>query len=117
MIIFRILQGFSGGVLIPLAFSVILGYLPRSKHPIGMAMFSITATFAPSVGPLLGGWLTDNYGWPFIFYLNIIPCTLLILSTWFTMDMQPMNLSVLKRARLDWDCDDGDRPWIVGNRA
>jgi DHA2 family multidrug resistance protein len=100
MILFRICQGFSGGVLIPLAFSVILGYLPRSKHPIGMAMFSITATFAPSVGPLIGGWLTDNYGWPFIFYLNIIPCTLLILSTWFTMDMQPMKLSVLKRG--DW---------------
>ena len=100
MILFRILQGFSGGVLIPLAFSVILGYLPRSKHPVGMAMFSITATFAPSVGPMIGGWLTDNYGWPFIFYLNIIPCSLLILSTWFTMDMQPTKLSVLKRG--DW---------------
>ena len=100
MIFFRIMQGLSGGVLIPLAFSVILGYLPRSKHPVGMAMFSITATFAPSVGPLIGGWLTDNYGWPFIFYLNVIPCSILILSTWFTMDMQPTKLSILKRG--DW---------------
>lgn len=100
MILFRVLQGFSGGVLIPLAFSVILGYLPRSKHPVGMALFSITATFAPSVGPLIGGWLTDNYGWPFIFYLNIVPCTILILTTWFTMDPQPMRLEVLKQG--DW---------------
>ena len=100
MIFFRIVQGFSGGVLIPLAFSVILGFLPKSKHPVGMALFSITATFAPSIGPLIGGWLTDNYGWPFIFYLNIIPCSILIISTWLTMDMQPMNLNLLKRG--DW---------------
>jgi DHA2 family multidrug resistance protein len=65
-----------------------------------MAMFTITATFAPALGPLLGGWLTDNYGWPFIFYINIIPGTLLIAAVWFTMDMQPMNLGLLKRG--DW---------------
>jgi DHA2 family multidrug resistance protein len=47
MILFRVLQGFTGGVLIPLSFVVILQYLPPSKHPIGMAMFSVTATFAP----------------------------------------------------------------------
>jgi MFS family permease len=64
---FRVLQGFTGGVLIPLSFVVILTYLPPSKQPIGMALFSITATFAPAIGPLIGGWLTDNYGWPFVF--------------------------------------------------
>ena len=66
MILFRVLQGFTGGVLIPLSFVVILTYLPSSKQPIGMALFSVTATFAPAVGPLIGGWLTDNCGWPFI---------------------------------------------------
>jgi len=100
MILFRVLQGFTGGVLIPLSFDVILTYLPASKRAIGMAMFTITATFAPSVGPLLGGWLTDNYGWPYIFYINIIPGALLIAAVWFTMDMQPMNLGLLKRG--DW---------------
>src|SRR3984885_7694192 len=89
MILFRVLQGFTGGVLIPLSFVVILKYLPPSKRAIGMAMFTITATFAPALGPLLGGWLTDNYGWPFIFYINIIPGILLISAVWFTMDMQP----------------------------
>jgi MFS transporter, DHA2 family, multidrug resistance protein len=100
MIIFRVLQGFTGGVLIPLSFSVILNYLPRSKHPVGMALFSITATFAPAIGPLVGGWLTDIYGWPFIFYLNVLPCLLLIAAVWFTMDMQPTQLALLKRG--DW---------------
>src|SRR5580704_3628875 len=100
MILFRVLQGFTGGVLIPLSFVVILTYLPPSKHPIGMALFSVTATFAPAIGPLIGGWLTDNYGWPFVFYINIIPGALLIAAVWFTMEKQPMNLSLLKKG--DW---------------
>jgi DHA2 family multidrug resistance protein len=100
MILFRVLQGFTGGVLIPLSFDVILRYLPASKRAIGMAMFTITATFAPAVGPLLGGWLTDNYGWPYIFYINVVPGALLIAAVWFTMEMQPMNLGLLKKG--DW---------------
>lgn len=100
MILFRVLQGFTGGVLIPLSFVVILTYLPPSKRPIGMAMFSVTATFAPALGPLLGGWLTDSYGWPFVFYINVIPGILLIAAVWFTMESQPMNLGLLKKG--DW---------------
>jgi DHA2 family multidrug resistance protein len=100
MILFRVLQGFTGGVLIPLSFVVILTYLPPSKHPIGMALFSVTATFAPAIGPLIGGWLTDNYGWPFVFYINIIPGALLIAAVWFTMEQQPVNLGLLKKG--DW---------------
>jgi MFS transporter, DHA2 family, multidrug resistance protein len=100
MILFRVLQGFTGGVLIPLSFNVILTYLPPAKQPIGMAMFSVTAVFAPAIGPLIGGWLTDNYGWPFVFYINIIPGALLIAAVWFTMENQPMNLSLLKKG--DW---------------
>ena len=100
MILFRVLQGFTGGVLIPLSFVVILTYLPPSKRAIGMAMFTITATFAPALGPLVGGWLTDNYGWPFVFYINIVPGILLISAVWFTMEKQPMNLGLLKKG--DW---------------
>lgn len=100
MIFFRVLQGFTGGVLIPLSFVVILEFLPQSKQPVGMALFSITATFAPAIGPLIGGWLTDTYGWPFIFYMNAVPGILLIAAVWFTMDSQPMDLSLLKKG--DW---------------
>ena len=100
MILFRVLQGFTGGVLIPLSFDVILTYLPPSKQPIGMALFTVTATFAPAIGPLVGGWLTDNYGWPFIFYMNAIPGVLMIAAVWFTMEKQPMDLGLLKKG--DW---------------
>jgi len=100
MILFRVMQGFTGGVLIPLSFVVILTYLPPSKQPIGMALFSVTATFAPAIGPLVGGWLTDNYGWPFIFYMNAVPGVLMIAAVWLTMEKQPMDLGLLKKG--DW---------------
>ena len=60
MIVFRALQGATGGILIPMAFTNMLVTLPPSKQPIGMALFGITATFAPSIGPTLGGWLTNK---------------------------------------------------------
>jgi DHA2 family multidrug resistance protein len=100
MIVWRALQGFTGGVLIPMAFSVILNHLPKSKQPAGLALFGLTATFAPSVGPLIGGWLTDNYGWPSIFYINIIPGAALIAAIWFALDQDPLHLDEL--AGGDW---------------
>jgi MFS transporter, DHA2 family, multidrug resistance protein len=100
MILFRVLQGFTGGVLIPLSFVVILTYLPHSKQPVGMALFTVTATFAPAIGPLVGGWLTDNYGWPFIFYMNAVPGVLMIAAVALTMEKQPMELGLLKKG--DW---------------
>jgi DHA2 family multidrug resistance protein len=100
MILFRVVQGFTGGVLIPLSFDVILTYLPATKQPIGMALFTVTATFAPAVGPLIGGWLTDNYGWPFIFYMNVVPAVVMIAIVWLTMEDQPMRLSMLREG--DW---------------
>src|SRR5215472_3016296 len=57
MIVLRALQGFSGGVLIPLAFTIIM-LLPKAKQPIGMALFALSATFAPAIGPTIGGYLT-----------------------------------------------------------
>src|SRR3984885_10279605 len=56
MIVVRALQGLAGGVLIPLAFTIIMTKLPRSKHPVALAMYSIAVIFAPSIGPALGGY-------------------------------------------------------------
>jgi DHA2 family multidrug resistance protein len=77
MIVFRALQGVTGGALIPLAFQVILT-LPPSRRTMGMALFGITATFAPSIGPTIGGYLTESFHWPVIFYLNIVPGLLMM---------------------------------------
>jgi DHA2 family multidrug resistance protein len=100
MILFRALQGFCGGVLIPTAFAIILTTLPPAKHPIGLAMFAITATFAPSIGPTIGGWLTENYGWEYVFYLNLVPGLLLLAAVWYAIAPQPLQLQLLKQG--DW---------------
>jgi DHA2 family multidrug resistance protein len=96
MIFFRACQGITGGALIPLAFNVILTLLPPSKQPIGMAIFGMTATFGPSIGPTIGGWLTDNYGWQWIFYINIVPGLVMLAIIWFCLEEEPMDLSLLK---------------------
>jgi DHA2 family multidrug resistance protein len=100
MIVFRALQGFTGGVLIPMAFAILLTTLPPSKVPVGMALFAITATFAPSIGPTFGGWLTENFSWHYVFYINLVPGALLLLAVWYAIDPKPMQLRLLKDG--DW---------------
>jgi DHA2 family multidrug resistance protein len=100
MIVFRALQGLCGGVLIPTAFVIIITTLPPVKQPIGLAMFAVTATFAPSIGPTLGGWLTENYSWQYVFYLNIVPGLLLLAAVWYAIAPQPLQLQMLKQG--DW---------------
>ena len=100
MIVFRALQGFSGGVMIPLAFTIVMTMLPRSKHPIGLAGFAVTATFAPAIGPTIGGYLTDNYGWPYIFYLNLVPGIVMLGALWYGLPKSTMQFGLLRRG--DW---------------
>lgn len=100
MIMLRGIQGFTGGVLIPMAFTLIMTKLPLSQRPMGMAMFAVTATFAPAIGPTIGGWLTDNYGWQFIFYINLVPGALMLAGLAATLEREPMRLHLLKEG--DW---------------
>jgi DHA2 family multidrug resistance protein len=100
MIVLRALQGFSGGVLIPLAFTIIVAMLPASKRPMGLAGFAITATFAPAIGPTIGGWLTDNYGWPTVFYINLVPGAVMLAALIHGLPRAPMRLNLLRHG--DW---------------
>ena len=100
MIVFRALQGFTGGVLIPMAFNLVLKLLPPAKRGLGFALFGMTATFAPAIGPTIGGWLTDNYGWPSIFYLNLLPGALLIGAVLWGLESERTHLALLRRG--DW---------------
>jgi DHA2 family multidrug resistance protein len=97
MIVFRAAQGFTGGVLIPMCFTIILTTLPKSKQPIGMALFSITATFAPSIGPAVGGYITDMLSWQYIFFLNLIPGVVLVGLLLYSLPASKMNLDLLKK--------------------
>jgi MFS transporter, DHA2 family, multidrug resistance protein len=100
MIVLRALQGFFGGVLIPLAFTITLTMLPRAKQPTGMAMFALSATFAPAIGPTIGGYLTEAYGWQYIFYVNLVPGAIMLAALWPSLPKVPMQLRLLGRA--DW---------------
>jgi DHA2 family multidrug resistance protein len=91
MITFRAGQGFFGGALIPLAFTAILQRLPREKHATGFALFGLTAMFAPSIGPSIGGWLTDNWGWEWNFYLNLLLGPALLGALWYGFAPEPAH--------------------------
>jgi DHA2 family multidrug resistance protein len=71
LIFFRVLQGLVAGPMIPLSQTLLLSSYPREKSGMAMAMWSMTTLVAPVAGPLLGGWITDNIAWPWIFYINV----------------------------------------------
>nr|WP_218177002.1 MDR family MFS transporter [Pseudomonas gingeri] len=96
MIVFRAMQGFTGGALIPLAFTLTLIKLPDHHRAKGMAMFAMTATFAPSIGPTIGGWLTENWGWQYIFYINIPPGLIMIAGLLYGLEKKESHWELLK---------------------
>jgi len=104
MIVLRAIQGFTGGVLIPLAFTIIITMLPKSKQSVGLALFAVSATFAPAIGPTIGGYLTENWGWEYIFYVNLVPGAVMVVMLWVSLDAKPMQLHLLR---------EGDWPGIV----
>ncbi len=97
MILFRVFQGIAGGALIPLAFQIMLIYMPLQKRTLGLAIFGMTATLAPTLGPALGGWLTETYGWRSIFWINFLPGILMFAALTYGLPQSRINLSKLKR--------------------
>ena len=82
MVVFRALQGVSGAFLVPIAQAVMFDINPPAKHARAMAMFGMGVMIGPILGPVLGGWLTENYNWRWVFLVNLpvgIVCTLLLL--------------------------------------
>ena len=71
MVITRVLQGFGGGALLPLAQAITLEMWPVEKRAQSMALFGLVVVIAPIIGPVLGGWITTNWSWPYIYFINI----------------------------------------------
>jgi DHA2 family multidrug resistance protein len=100
LIAFRVIQGFTGGAMIPMALALVLRLLPERHHPVGFAVFGMTATFAPAIGPSIGGWLTNNYGWPWIFYMNLLPGAIMLGALAWGMDKEPAQPGKFRNG--DW---------------
>lgn len=71
MVLFRIIQGFGGGVLLTVSQAILRESFPPEEQGIAMGLYGLGAVLAPAFGPTLGGWLTDQYSWPWIFYVNV----------------------------------------------
>ena len=96
MIAFRAGQGFTGGVFIPMSLTVIASQMPKNLQPVGQTLFGLTSTLGPAVGPYVGGWLTDNLGWEWNFYLNFLPGVVMLAAIVYAMPAEPMQLGELK---------------------
>src|ERR1700740_1657777 len=71
IVLFRVLQGAFGAALVPLSQSVLFSVYPKERQGFAMALFGVGVMIGPVLGPVLGGWLTYNYSWRYVFYINL----------------------------------------------
>ena len=82
LIFFRVLQGAVSGPMIPLSQSILLANYPEHRKGFATSLWAMTAVVAPILGPIIGGWITDNYTWPWIFYINLPIGIFSVVVTW-----------------------------------
>jgi MFS transporter, DHA2 family, multidrug resistance protein len=96
LIAWRALQGFSGGVLIPTVFSAVFLLFPVHRQDIATTIGGALAVLAPTIGPIVGGWITDTYSWHWLFLINVVPGVLAVAATAWLL---PREASDLRFAR------------------
>jgi MFS transporter, DHA2 family, multidrug resistance protein len=94
----RVLQGAVAGPMIPLSQTLLLASYPRAKAPIALSLWSMTTLTAPVAGPILGGWISDNISWPWIFYVNIPVGIIAAIASWMIFRTRD---SEIKKAPID----------------
>jgi len=101
LLFFRVLQGIGAGLMQPIAMAVLREVFPPAEQAMAMGIFGIAILLGPAIGPTLGGWLTDNYGWPWIFFINVpIGAITLFMASQFLYD--PPYLKRRKVADVDY---------------
>jgi DHA2 family multidrug resistance protein len=100
MLCYRVIQGLGGGSLVPLSQAILRETYPPEEQGMAMAIFGMGVVLAPAMGPILGGWLTDNYGWPWVFYINIpVSIVGMVMFSAFVEDPPYLQRGI---ARVDW---------------
>src|SRR6185312_6281101 len=100
LIFYRILQGLGGGALQPSQQAILRQTFPPEEQGIAMALFSMVIMIGPAVGPVLGGYITDNYSWPWIFYINLPVGIIGIMMTLQNVH-EPEDVRIANRARAE----------------
>jgi DHA2 family multidrug resistance protein len=99
LVCWRVVQGIGGGALISTAQAILFDVFPLRERGTAMAIFGMGVMVGPTLGPTLGGWITDNYSWPWIFYINVPLGLLAAVLTWRSV---PEPEHVIRRTRVDW---------------
>src|ERR1700749_1672208 len=92
----RIVQGFAGGALIPAVFSAVFLLFPLRLHPLATTLAGIVAVLAPTVGPVVGGWITETWSWHWLFLINVAPGLLAAAATPFLLPQGKVNFAEFK---------------------
>jgi DHA2 family multidrug resistance protein len=103
LVFFRVLQGLGGGGLQPLSQAIVMDAFPREKQSTAQSAFMVTLVLGPMLGPVLGGWLTDNYSWRWIFLVNIpVGILAFVLNSQLVQDPPHIVRSSLKERNFDF---------------
>ncbi len=98
MIVFRALQGFLGGSMIPTVFTAAFAFFPGRKIVLAAATVGALSSLAPTLGPTIGGWITDNYSWHWLFFVNLIPGVFVAVVVPLLVRIDRPNLALLRGA-------------------
>src|SRR5689334_8134176 len=98
MIAFRALQGFLGGSMIPTAFTTAFVYFNGQQRVVAAAIIGGLSSLAPTLGPTVGGWITENYSWHWLFFINLVPGIFVAVAVPMLVKIDRPNLSLLKGA-------------------
>jgi DHA2 family multidrug resistance protein len=93
LLAFRIIQGFSGGVLIPAVFSAVFLLFPQRLHAVATTVGGVVAVLAPTIGPIVGGYITETWSWPWLFLINVVPGIVAASLTPFLLPQDDLDLA------------------------
>jgi DHA2 family multidrug resistance protein len=96
LLVFRVVQGFSGGVLIPAVFSAVFLLFQPRLHAVATTLGGVAAVLAPTIGPVVGGWITETWSWPWLFLINVIPGIIAATATPLLLPRQDTHFGELK---------------------